>query len=255
MQWNPSQYERFRAPRERPGRDLLAALPPLRPGMVTDLGCGTGYLTRQLADRFPDAAVTGLDSDPAMLARAAAIASRVRWRQGDIATWVPDAPQDLIFSNAALQWLPGHDVLFPCLAGCLTDGGVLAVQMPDNFDAPSHLLLRETAADGPWAPALRTAMDHHHALLSPADYWRLLRPHCGSVDIWSSDYLHVLEGADPVLEWTAGTALLPVMARLPADQAAAFREAYANRLRLAYPAEGDGRTLFPFRRLFIVARI
>lgn len=254
MQWNPTQYERFRGPRERPGRDLLAALPPMRPATVTDLGCGTGYLTRQLADRFPDAVVTGLDSDPAMLARAAVVASRVRWRQRNIAAWVPDGPQDMVFSNAALQWLPRHDILFPRLVGHLAGGGVLAVQMPDNFGAPSHLLLRETVADGPWAPALRAALDPP-AVLSPADYWRLLRPHCGSVDIWSSEYLHVLEGADPVLEWTAGTALLPVTARLPADQAAAFRDAYANRLRLAYPAEGDGRTLFPFRRLFIVARI
>ncbi len=254
MGWNPDLYERYRALRERPGRDLMAAIPAIPVRTAIDLGCGTGYLTRQLADRFPEATVTGLDSDPAMLGKAAATPSRIAWQHGDIGSWRPDAPPDLVFSNAALQWLPDHPALFTRLAGHLAPGGVLAVQMPDNFAAPSHLLLRELAAREPWHAMLAGALDHGR-VLPPADYWRVLRPHAGSIDIWHTDYVQVLEGEDPVLEWVSATALLPVTARLPAEQADAFRAAYGDALRRAYPPEADGSTLFPFRRIFILARI
>lgn len=254
MDWNPDLYERYRVLRERPGRDLLAAIPEMVAQSIIDLGCGTGYLTRLLADRFPDAAVTGLDSDPAMLAKAGQDPSRIDWRRGDIADWKPEGPPDLIFSNAALHWVPDHQALFARLAEQLRPGGVLAIQMPDNFTAPSHRLLLELAVRDPWRDALAGALQHG-AVLSPADYWRVLRPRCRSIDIWHTDYLQVLEGADPVLEWVSATALLPVMARLPAHQATDFRTAYAQALRQAYPPETDGSTLFSFRRIFILARI
>jgi len=254
LAWNPEIYERYRALRERPGRDLLSAIPDILPDAIADLGCGTGYLTRQLADRFPTATVTGLDSDAAMLAKAAGAASRVFWRQGDIGQWQPGTRLDLIFSNAALHWLPDHAGMFARLAGYLTPGGVLAVQMPDNFVAPSHRLLADLAGREPWRGALTGALDHG-TVLRPEDYWRILRPHCRHIDIWHSDYLQVLEGDDPVLEWVSATALLPVTNRLPPDQAAAFRAAYGEALRHAYPKEADGSTLFPFRRIFILAGI
>ncbi|MFV3129930.1 methyltransferase domain-containing protein [Niveispirillum sp. KHB5.9] len=254
MQWNPDLYERYRALRERPGCDLLAAIPPIAARTMVDLGCGTGYLTRQLADQFPTAAVTGLDGDPAMLAKAGQEASRVTWQRGDIADWRPEMPPDLIFSNAALQWLPGHEALFARLVLSLARGGVLAVQMPDNYAAPSHRLLLELAGREPWAQSLTGAL-HHGSVLTPEDYWRVLRPHCTSVDIWHSDYLQELAGDDPVLEWVSATALLPVMARLPGNLAASFRAAYGAALRDAYPRQADGSTLFPFRRIFILARI
>lgn len=254
MQWNPDLYERYRALRERPGRDLLAALPAVAARSVIDLGCGTGYLTRQLAELFPDAAVTGLDGDPAMLAKAGREASDIHWQRDDIAAWRPDMPPDLIFSNAALQWLPDHEALFARLVRQLARGGVLAVQMPDNFAAPSHRLLLDLAGRQPWAPNLTGAL-HHGSVLDAADYWRVLRPHCTRVDIWHTDYLQALEGDDPVLEWVSATALLPVMARLSGALAADFRAAYGAALREAYPREADGSTLFPFRRIFILARI
>jgi len=253
MAWNPAQYERFRTARERPGQDLLAAIPPLDPGQIVDLGCGTGYLTRQLGQNFPRARVTGVDNDRAMLAKAAAEPSGVTWELGDAAQWRPGRPVDLIFSNAALQWLPDHHALFPHLAGALAADGVLAIQMPRNFNAPSHRLLQELATEGPWADTLKGAL-HHDTVLAPDAYYRLLRPHCRQLDIWETEYLHILPGPDPVLEWVKGTTLLPVMARLDEDMAATFRDLYAERLRTAYPPERDDHTLFPFRRLFIVAR-
>lgn len=254
MQWNPGLYERFRLLRERPGRDLLNAIPDIAIRSVTDLGCGTGYLTRQLADRFTDAAITGLDSDAAMLAKAAATPSRVHWLKADIGAWRPAAPIDLIFSNAALHWVPDHRTLCARLAGSVSPGGVLAIQMPDNFGAPSHLLLKELAQQESWRDALSGTLDHG-VVLSAVDYWRILRPNCGTIDIWYGDYLQVLEGDDPVLDWVSGTALLPVIAHLSAAQATAFTEAYRSALRQAYPRERDGSTLFPFRRIFILARI
>lgn len=253
MAWNPTQYELFRVARERPGQDLLAAIPPLAPNQIVDLGCGTGYLTRLLGQNYPHARVTGVDNDRAMLAKAAADPSGVIWELGDAAQWRSVRPVDLIFSNAALHWLPDHHALFPELAGALANDGVLAVQMPRNFTAPSHRLLLELAKQGPWAEALKGALDHE-TVLSPDAYYRLLRPHCRQIDIWETEYLHILSGPDPVLEWVKGTALLPVMARLDEDLAATFRDLYAERLRAAYPPERDGHTLFPFRRLFIVAR-
>jgi trans-aconitate 2-methyltransferase len=252
MAWNPAQYELFRAARERPGQDLLAAIPPLEPDQIVDLGCGTGYLTRQLEQNYPRARVTGVDNDRAMLAKAAAEPSGVTWELGDAAQWRPGRPVDLIFSNAALHWLPDHYALFPQLARALASDGVLAVQMPRNFNAPSHRLMQELAAEGPWAGALKGALEHE-TILTPDAYYRLLRPHCRQIDIWETEYLHILPGNDPVLEWVKGTALLPIMARLDADMAARFRDLYAERLRTAYPPERDGQTLFPFRRLFIVA--
>ncbi len=253
MAWNPAQYELFRAARERPGLDLLAAIPPLEPDQIVDLGCGTGYLTRLLGQNYPRARVTGVDNDRAMLAKAAAEPSGVTWELGDATQWRPGRPVDLIFSNAALHWLPDHHALFPHLAGALAADGVLAVQMPRNFNAPSHRLLQELVADGPWAAALKGAL-HHEAVQAADAYYRLLRPHCRQVDIWETEYLHILPGTDPVLEWVKGTTLLPVMTRLDEDMAATFRDLYTERLRAAYPTERDGNTLFPFRRLFIVAR-
>jgi trans-aconitate 2-methyltransferase len=253
MAWNPAQYELFRAARERPGLDLLAAIPPLEPDQIVDLGCGTGYLTRLLGQNYPRARVTGVDNDRAMLAKAAAEPSGVTWELGDATQWRPGRPVDLIFSNAALHWLPDHHALFPHLAGALAADGVLAVQMPRNFNAPSHRLLQELVADGPWAAALKGAL-HHEAVQAADAYYRLLRPHCRQIDIWETEYLHILPGTDPVLEWVKGTTLLPVMTRLDEDMAATFRDLYAERLRAAYPTERDGNTLFPFRRLFIVAR-
>ncbi len=254
MEWNPALYERYRQLRERPGRDLLNAIPDIDARSAIDLGCGTGYLTRQLADRFADAAVTGLDSDDAMLAKAAATPSRVRWQKADIGDWRPLASVDLVFSNAALHWVPDHPTLFARLAGHLSPDGILAVQMPDNFAAPSHLLLKDLAQQDRWRDALAGALDHG-VVLSAADYWRILRPHCRTIDIWHSDYLQVLAGDDPVLAWVSGSALLPVMTHLSVVQAADFTEAYRMALRDAYPRQIDGSTLFPFRRIFILARI
>ena len=177
---------------------------------------------------------------------------RIRWVEADLADWAPPAPVDVLFSNAALHWLDDHATLFPRLAGWLAPGGVLAVQMPHNHAAPSHRLAVEAARGGPWrerlAPVLR-----EWPVGAPADYHDILVEHVDGLDLWETEYLHVLEGEDPVAQWTKGSLLRPLLAALTASQAEAFEADYRRRLRTAYPRRDDGTTLFPFRRLFLVA--
>lgn len=253
--WDPAQYNRFEAERDRPARDLLARLPSdLAPREIWDLGCGTGHHAAVLGRRYPDAAVHGLDSSAEMLATARTSDPEVDWRQGDIATWSPERPTDLILANASLQWLPDHASLIPELARSLAPGGVIAIQMPMAWETLHLRTMRAVAVDGPWASSL-VARDTIRALLTPEDYYDLLSRSCTEIDIWSTTYLHALGGADPVLEWMKGTALRPYVTALTDEPLrTAFLDVLAARLRDAFPVRADGVTLLPFPRLFLVAR-
>jgi trans-aconitate 2-methyltransferase len=258
MAWDPAQYLRFADERLRPGFDLLARIGALPPGPIFELGCGTGVHTRAIAERWPGRPVCGVDASPEMLARAGSTPSRVRWVEADIAGWRADEPAALVFSNATLQWLDDHQTLFPRLMAQLAPGGVLAVQMPRNFAAPSHVLMRETAGEAPWgdrlAPLLRV-----DPVAPPEIYYDLLTPlaHSG-LDLWETEYLHVLAGAaggeSPVLAWVRGTALRPLLAPLAPAEQSLFAARYDAKLKRAYASRADGKTLFPFRRLFLVAQ-
>jgi trans-aconitate 2-methyltransferase len=264
MSWDPRQYLKFSNERLRPGFDLLAQVGELPAGPLYELGCGTGVHARAIAERWPEHDVVAIDNSPQMLAAAAAEASRIQWREADIGRWSAPAPAALVYSTATLHWLEGHERLFPHLLRQLAPDGVLAVQMPRNFDAPSHALMRATAAEGPFAAALepQTRAGSGEASLlrrdpvgAPDFYYDLLRPLTRALDLWETEYLHVLAGDDPVLEWVRGTALRPVLDALSPELAQGFERDYAARLRRAYPRRADGRTLLPFRRLFIVARV
>ena len=250
--WDPSQYLKFADDRLRPALDLIARIPDARYRTIWDLGCGTGNITKLLHDRWPEARVRGLDNSPDMLLKARALEG-IEWIEGDAASWTVEEPADLVFSNAVLHWLGEHEALFPRLVRQLARGGVLAVQMPRNFGAPSHTLLYETAANGPWAtqlvPYLRPS-----PVAKPEAYYDMLMPHATHLDIWETEYLHVLQGENAVLEWTKGTAVRPLLDRVAPEQRRDFLMAYAEKLRTAYPRRRDGMTLYPFRRLFIVAR-
>ena len=255
VRWDPAQYGKFAAERMRPVDDLLARLPVDAPGTVYDLGCGDGRVTRLLAERWPGARITGVDSSAAMLDAARTLLPGVTWIEADIADWAPAAsgePADLVFANASLQWLAGHDDLLPGLMDLVAPGGALAVQMPRNFEAPSHRCMREAVAAGPWRVKLDGVRDLS-TVLAPAEYHRILAPHAARVEVWETEYLHVLEGDDPVVEWTKGTGLRPYLEALEPGERDAFMADYTARIARAYPRGGDGRTLFPFRRLFIVA--
>lgn len=254
--WDPRQYNRFDAQRDRAALDLLVRLPEeLDPAEIWDLGCGTGQHAALLKRRHPHAAVHGLDSSTAMLEQARALSADVDWSVGDIASWAPDRPADLILANASLQWLPDHTALFAHLAGALAPGGLLAVQMPMAWETRHHTIMRETAAEGPWASVL-TGVYTIAPLLPAEAYYEALAPLCDDIDLWSTTYLHVLTGENAVLEWMKGTALRPYLTALGSDpvMSDAFLKALSARLSTAFPQRRDGATLLPFPRLFLVAQ-
>ena len=237
--WDPTQYLRFSNERLRPALDLLAQVPLAAAARVVDLGCGAGNVTSNLRERFPQAVVVGMDSSEAMLTKARQAAPGCHFVQGDFATWVPDAAPDLIFSNAALHWVTGHETLFPRLVSLLAPGGVLAVQMPAMHDAPLRALRNEVAAHGPWATHLRD-VGFSRRILTAGAYYDLLRPLVTALDLWETTYLHVLQGEDPVVEWAAGSSLRPFLDKLPPDLRGAYRTAYAEALRPHYPRRLTG---------------
>lgn len=252
MPWNPEQYLAFGDLRLRPAVDLLGRIPAEAPATVVDLGCGPGNVTALLRRRWPQARIIGVDSSAEMLAKAAASHPGVEWQQADASGWAPPVPCDVIFSNAALHWVDDHPRLFPRLLDCLAPGGVLAVQMPNNYAAPSHQCAFEAARCGPWRdvlePLLRPA-----PLLTVDTYHDLLASGGARVEIWQTEYLQVLEGENPVADWTRGSLLVPLLEALAQPWRAEFEGDYRRRVAAAYPRRGDGRTLFPFRRLFLVA--
>lgn len=254
MVWNPNQYLKFAQPRFRPALDLLARIEAVEPQTVYDLGCGTGNVTQVLAARWEGAKVVGVDDSAEMLAQAAREHGDIAWQLQSIAEWTPEHAANVIFSNAALHWLPDHSSLFPKLLGFVAPGGFLAVQMPRNFDAPSHTLIAETVRNGPW----RSKLEHllrPSPVGKPSFYYELLAAEASDVDIWETEYLQVLSGKNPVKEWTKGTWLKQFLDALDSpEERLAFEDDYAQRIERAYPPQPDGKTLFPFRRLFIVVR-
>lgn len=252
--WSPEQYQAFREHRRRPFFELLARVEAAGPEYVADLGCGPGDLTAELAKRWPDADVMGIDNSPAMIETARRLeGGRLRFGEGDIASWRPARPLDLLISSAALQWVPGHQDLLPGWVAALSPGGWLAFTVPGNFNAPAHVLLRELCSAPRWrsitAPVLRQG-----DVSSPAEYLDLLAPLGCAVDAWETTYEQVLPGHDAVLEWMKGTGLRPVLAALADDaERAAFLADYGPLLSAAYPARPYG-TVYSFRRVFVVAR-
>jgi len=252
--WDPARYLRYAGERARPFADLVARIDAESPRVVVDLGCGEGALTASLAQRWPTARVTGIDSSETMLAAAAAYAvpGRVEFAAGDVRDWQPDGPVDVLVTNAVLHWVPGHDRLIADWASQLAPGGWLAVQVPGNFRAPTHTLLGDLCRSPRWADLVGDVPRGADSVLEPEGYHDVLTAGGLVTDVWETTYLHVLTGEDPVLGWVRSTQLRPVLARLGEDDAAEFTTAYAAALREAYPVRPDGTTLLPFRRIFAV---
>jgi trans-aconitate 2-methyltransferase len=279
--WDPAQYLRFAGERSRPFYELLARVGAEDPRRVADLGCGPGELTAELAARWPGAEVTGLDSSAEMISAARAFqdsaagsgggsrsrvtgsaapvpdaqadpVARIRWVLSDLRDWQPAEPHDVIVSNAVLQWLPDHLEVLARWPTLLAPGGWLAVQVPGNFDQPSHQILRDLAGSPRWRPLLRDVPLNRQSA-EPAQYLDLLARAGCEVDAWETTYQHVLPGDDPVADWYKGSGLRPVLAALDPAQAAEFLAEYGAGARAAYPRRPYG-TVLAFRRVFVVAR-
>jgi trans-aconitate 2-methyltransferase len=260
--WNPEQYARFSNHRRRPFADLTSRVGASSPAIVVDLGCGPGPLTLSLARRWPDARIIGIDSSAEMLdeARRNDRAERVEWVRSDVEAWDPaqvGAPIDVITTNALLQWVPSHRQLIPGWINALAPDGWFAMQVPGNFQSPSHTLVREIAAQSPRAVEILAHLRGGEAVSEPAAYTALLAGLGCDVDAWETTYQHILDPAgdqrEPVLEWTKGTALLPIFDVLKGEgERADFLAAYGKALLQAYPRQPFG-TVLAFRRIFAVA--
>ena len=250
--WNARQYLKFEDDRTRPPRDLLAQVPLREPRRVVDLGCGPGNSTELLIERYPGAEVIGLDSSPDMLRQARERLPRGTFVQADLATWSPEQRTDLLFANAVFQWVPDHPSVLQRLLRALPEGGVLAVQMPDNTDEPALALMREVGSKGPWTASLAAANAARDDLPTVGTYYDLLKPGCARVDIWHTVYNHVMAGPEAIVEWFKGSALRPFVDALDGKAREAFLSDYTARIAKAYPARYDGKVLLRFPRLFVV---
>ncbi len=251
--WDADLLLRFDAEREQVVRDLIGRLAG-NPGRIVDLGCGPGTSTRLLSERFAHARLTGVDISEPMLAVAAKRTQGAEFICADINAWRPEAPVDLVFADSALQWIGDHEALFAKLMGWLAPGGTLAVQMPDNRQEPSHALMRLIAADGPWADRLVPIAKTRAVIANYSDYYRWLRPLSATLDIWQTAYIHPLEGVEAIVDWFRGSALRPFLAPLAPAECEIFLARYRSGLSESYEAEPDGRVLFVYPRLFLLAR-
>jgi trans-aconitate 2-methyltransferase len=251
--WNPDAYLAFADHRGRPFFDLMSRVGAEKPRRVVDLGCGPGNLTATLAQRWPDAVVEAWDSSPEMVdaARERGVDAHV----GDVQTWVPQPDTDVVVSNATLHWVPEHAELLVRWASQMESGSWIAMQVPGNFDAPSHQAVRELARRGTWSEPLQDCAFREGQVDDPSRYAELLSDAGCTVDAWETTYIHDLSGEHPVLEWITGTTLRPVKRRLTDEQWGQFRQELIPMLDAAYPIRSDGKTFFPFRRIFVVAQV
>jgi trans-aconitate 2-methyltransferase len=252
--WNPDVYLAFADHRGRPFFDLLSRVGADAPRRVVDLGCGPGNLTVTLAQRWPEAVIEAVDSSQEMVdaARERGVEASV----GELEAWTPKPDTDVVLSNAALQWVPTHRELLVRWAGELPAGAWIAMQVPGNFDAPSHVAVRELASSPRWLDSLRDIPFRVGKVVdSPAEYAALLTDAGCVADTWETTYVHQLTGEHPVLDWITGTALTPVKAALSEEDWQQFRSELIPMLDARYPVRPDGVTFFPFRRVFVVARV
>ncbi|KOS20547.1 Trans-aconitate 2-methyltransferase [Escovopsis weberi] len=268
--WSAAQYLKFDSQRTRPASDLLAQVPLQAPARIVDLGCGPGNSTQLLAARFPRAHVLGIDSSPNMIAAARAALPGAHFEVADISTYattntststststdtLEHGRADLLFSNAAMHWIPRGDRLavFRRLVESLPPGGVLAMQVPDNHDEPSHAAMRAVAREGPWADTLARADPDIGPFHAPAELYDEMRPLCAAVDVWRTSYHHPLRSHGDIVEWVKGTGLRPYIDPLGERERDEFLARYLEELRKRYPVMRHGGVILRYPRLFMVA--
>jgi trans-aconitate 2-methyltransferase len=250
--WNPSNYLRFADYRTRPASELASRVRVTAPQRVIDLGCGPGNSTQVLRDRWPDACVLGFDSSPDMIAAAREGYPDDTWELGDIGEWSSDERFDVVFSNAALQWVSDHTSLVPRLFGQVAAGGAFAFQIPSRTFSAIQDLIDEVAGDAAWASFMQAAKSAL-TIEEPEVYYDLLAPLANGVDMWETIYHQVMESPDAIVEWISSTGLRPYLDALDETAQRRFVSRLVERVRASYPQRSDGMVLFPFRRISVIA--
>jgi trans-aconitate 2-methyltransferase len=226
-------------------------VPLLAARKVVDVGCGPGNSTALLAARYPDAEILGIDSSRTMLAEARRVLPDGLFIEADASSWLPDPDTDVVFANATYHWIPDHLLIFRHIMAALRPGAILAVQMPDNLGEPTHQLMQQVAVNGPWAGRLAGAV---RAPLPPVrEYYDALQSEASRLDIWHTNYNHVLDGPTAIVDWVRGTGLRPFIDPLSGDERPEFLGRYRALIAGAYPPALDGKVLLRFPRLFIIA--
>ena len=252
--WKPELYLKFEKQRTQPAIDLVSRIDMPAPKRIIDIGCGPGNSTLALKHRWPNADITGLDSSPAMIAQASKEVSGVNWVCADASSELSDLGRfDLVFSNAAIQWIPYHETLLPNLFSLLNSQGILAVQVPNTEKMPVHIALQSLIQSGRWQAKLQ-GIDTH-SMFSATYYYDILSKLSDDVDLWETDYYHVMENHRSIVQWYSSTGLRPYLNRLESigDQTD-FLDDFEKALQEAYPIQDDGSVLFPFTRIFFLAK-
>lgn len=253
--WNPNLYLKFANERTQPSIDLISRIALAQPARIVDLGCGPGNSTKALRQRWPTAHIVGVDNSPEMIAAATKADPNGHWQLADLSTWQPDAPFELVFSNATLQWVKHHDTLMPRLLQMVAAGGALAVQMPDTsgLGMPVRHILAQVADLPQWRARVAIAKGTTHTE-RPAFYYDILRPHCRHLELWETEYNHVLDSAAAIVEWISATSLRPYLDALDTEtHRQEFLAEMVQRVAEVYGTQYDGKVLFPFRRVFFIA--
>jgi trans-aconitate 2-methyltransferase len=251
--WDADHYLRFGDERTRPASDLAARIDVPDPKTVIDLGCGPGNSTQVLRRRWPEARIVGLDNSPEMIDSARASFPDREWLLGSAENWSPPDPFDVVFSNAALQWMRSHDSLVSHLFAQVADGGALAFQIPSSSYSAVRGHIHEIADDAAWRERM-TAEKAALTMEDPSYYYDALAEYAPRLDIWETEYIHVMDSPSSIVDWISSTGMRPFLEALDAEsERQRFVDLLNERVAESYPRRRDGKVLFPFRRLFVVA--
>lgn len=255
--WSSAQYLKFNSERTRAARDLLSQIPLASPKHVVDIGCGPGNSTAVVAERYPNAHLSGIDSSPDMIKKAQETLPEISFKVADLESYAPEVPADLYFSNAVFQWLSASHLprILQRLVGQLPPGGVLAFQVPDNLSEPCQAAMRDTASESgaPWEETLRRAAPGRDPFPTEGELYDTLRPLCSDVDIWRTTYYHRMDDHQAIVEWVKGTGLRPFIDPLSSAERQAYLDSYLEKIKNQYPIQQDGKVLLAYPRLFVVA--
>lgn len=253
IRWNPDQYLKFAGERTQPSIDLAARIETENPGSVIDIGCGPGNSTQVLRNRWPGAKITGFDSSPAMIERAMADHPDAEWITGDASSFVFKSKYDVVFSNAALQWMQNHEALIPRMYDIVAGRGALAVQVPADFESPLRRTLISVSEEPKWSK-YTAGCDHLLNYRTAGYYYDILSKLSGRVDLWETTYYHILSSHADLVEWYKGTGMRPFLERLPDDGSRkSFEQEVLDGCKQEYELRPDGNVLYPFKRIFFVA--